>query len=76
MVACGEPGRGITKVHEPSFGGYGSVYYLDCGDCFTGIYISQNLSMALLIINNTFIKLHCSKHFYINAVNPLQKPMR
>lgn len=52
MVACGEPGRGITKVHEPSFGGYGSVYYLDCGDCFTGIYISQNLSMALLIINN------------------------
>lgn len=37
-------GEGVTKGH----GHHRCAYYLDCGDDFMGIYISQNLSNCTL----------------------------
>ena len=40
--------RKITKRQEKTFGGDGYVYYFDCGDGFTAVYICQNLSNYIL----------------------------
>lgn len=67
MVASGQSDEGgtgwrDTKGTQETFGGDVSVYYLEYGDGFTGLYISQNIKLytlnmcSLLYGNCTSIK--------------------
>lgn len=48
-----EEGRMVTNRHKETFRNKRSVYYLDCSDSITAIYISQNITSTWL----TFCKL-------------------
>lgn len=55
---------GITKADKETSVGDGHVYYLDCDNGFTGVYIWQNLNYILQMCSVYDVNIH--KHIYIH----------